>query len=159
MRCRMWPDGRAVALLVGDLLVLAAFAVLGRRTPKEAAGPAAAGAVAGPAAPFVAGWVAGALASGVFRRGPMLRLTSMLARTLGAWIVAFPLAVVLRALLLGRPSPWTFYAVAVVVPLLMLLAWRSAFVVGARWSGGSAGARRDGDPTAESHALGAFEER
>jgi hypothetical protein len=120
---------RAVLLLVGDIAVLTAFTVTGRRSHDEAAGLTAFREVAVTAAPFVIGWLVAAAPLGALRRTATETLPAMLARTTAAWLAAFPLAAVIRALILGRFSPWTFYAVAFTVALLMLLLWRAAFAV------------------------------
>ena len=46
---------------------------------------------------------------------------------LASWIAGYPLAMLLRGIALGRTSPLSFYVVAFLVPLLILLAWRLAF--------------------------------
>ncbi len=122
-------DARAVRLLGGDVVVLLAFTLLGRRTHDEAVGLAAALDVATTAAPFVVAWIGASLALGAARTERTSTLASMVVRTLSAWAAALPLAIVLRALVLGRFSPWTFYVVAAIVPLLLLLAWRIVFVL------------------------------
>ncbi len=128
-------DSRSVALLAGDLVVLTLFAVVGRRTHDEEVALAAAFDVARTAAPFLLGWVVAAVATRALHRETAVTLRSMLLHTLIAWAVALPLAVVVRAVLLGRFSPWSFYLVASVVPLLMLLCWRLAFWVVTRSAG------------------------
>ncbi len=110
-------------LLVGDLLALVAFAVIGRRSHEEAVGIEAALAIATTAAPFVGGWI---VASTVQRlRAPLpYDARGLLLEALRMWLVAYPLAVIVRALILGRLSPASFYVVAFCSALAMLLVWR-----------------------------------
>jgi hypothetical protein len=126
---RAVPGTRTVLLLIGDILVLTTFTVVGRRSHEEAVGWTAARAIAETAAPFVVGWLAAAAALGATRAAQTSTLFSMGTRTIAAWTAGFPLVVVTRALLLGRVSPWSFYMVAYTIPLLMLTAWRAALVL------------------------------
>lgn len=122
-------SSRAALLLLGDVVVLVLFAITGRRTHEEAAGLAAAGAVLTTAAPFIVGWLVAALALGAWRFERTATLASAVRWTLLVWVIAAPLALVLRAVVIGRVSPLSFYVVASTVPLVMLLGWRVAFVI------------------------------
>lgn len=120
---------RAVFLLAGDLVALALFAILGRNAHDEAIGFGAVWAVAGTAAPFLVAWL---FAWSLFNaRSPQATSTValMVRATLTTWVAAYPLAMLVRGLALGRTSPLSFYIVAFVVPLLLLLAWRLSFAV------------------------------
>jgi Protein of unknown function (DUF3054) len=119
--------GVPLALLGGDVLVLLAFAVLGRRTHEEAVGLAAAREVAATAAPFVAGWLLAVALSARRRGGSAASFGGVAGQVASTWALAFPIAMVLRALLIGRVSPWTFYVVAGLVPLALLLAWHAVW--------------------------------
>ncbi len=125
-------DARGARLLAGDVVALLAFTILGRRTHDEAVGLAAALDVVTTAAPFVVAWVVAALALGGASTERTTTPASMVVYTLLTWEATLPLAIALRALMLGRFSPWTFYLVAAIVPLLFLLAWRTAFVIASR---------------------------
>jgi hypothetical protein len=120
---------RPPLLLAGDLLVLLAFTVAGRRTHAEAAGLEAIGAVLGTAAPFALAWLAATLALGAARADAPATPAALAQRTFATWTVAFPLAMLLRALALGRLSPGSFYLVAGLLPLALLLAWRLGFAL------------------------------
>ncbi len=141
MRCGSYTDpvirlrtgnGRAWALAAGDAVALMVFAAIGRRSHDEAAGIAAALALVGTAAPFVAGWLIAAWPLGAFRDGGTATAGEMARTTLVAWTAAFPIAAAIRAVALWHVSPWTFYVVAYLFSLLMLTAWRTAFVLGER---------------------------
>src|SRR5262249_54183127 len=70
------------------------------------------------AAPFVVAWLATAWWAGVYR-------SPSLGRTALAWLVAWPLALALRALT-GRGVPVSFDLVALVVNGVLLVGWRAA---------------------------------
>ena len=118
---------RALLLLAGDLVALALFAILGRNTHDEAIGFGAVRAVAGTAAPFLVGWLVASPLLRVLRPLATPTAAPMLRATLTTWVAAYPISVLVRGLALGRTSPLSFYIVAFVVPLLLLLAWRLAF--------------------------------
>jgi hypothetical protein len=121
--------GRVAALAAGDVVALVVFAVLGRGSHGEATGLAAVGETARTAAPFVLGWLAVAPWTGAFSpartRGPaaMLRTTAL------TWLPALLVGAVLRAALIGRFSPWSFYLVTFLVGLALLAGWRVAFAL------------------------------
>ncbi len=116
-------------MLAGDLVALALFAILGRNTHDEAIGFGAVRAVAGTAAPFLVGWLVASSLLGA--RWPQVTsaVALMVRATLTTWVVAYPIAMLVRGVALGRTSPLSFYIVAFVVPLLLLLAWRLVFAV------------------------------
>lgn len=120
---------RALALASGDVLALVLFVLTGRDAHGAAGGWAATGGIAGTAAPFVAAWLVAAAALEALRSSSTATPRAMATRVLLAWIAAFPLAALGRALLLGRASPWTFYIVAFCIPLLLLAAWRLVFAL------------------------------
>lgn len=121
-------DTRRFILAVGDILVLLVFAVTGRRTHDEAVGLAAALAVTTTAAPFVVGW----LVASVVQRVRAITTRDLRGLVLDAarmWVIAFPVAVIVRAMILGRFSPLSFYLVAFFAALAMLLMWRVVFAL------------------------------
>lgn len=124
--------GRTAALVAGDAVALVVFAALGRNSHGLATGFAAVGETLRTAAPFVLGWFAVAPWLGAFSpavtRGP----AAMLRTTLLAWVPAVVVGAMLRAVAIGRLSPWTFYAVTFVVGLLLLAGWRAVY---AWWEG------------------------
>lgn len=112
-------------LLAGDLIALFLFTYIGQRQHGLLAErqplPGLLLTTGILAAPWVvAGWALGAFP----RRGP-LAVRSLLGRSLNAWLVAGPLAVLLRAYVLGRAViPTTFVAVALGLGGAFLLGWR-----------------------------------
>lgn len=132
---------RALVLLAGDLVALTLFAVLGRSTHDEVIALRAARAVAGTAAPFIVGWLVAAPLLGALRARSTATLPMMPRVVLTSWIAGYPLAMLLRGIALGRTSPLSFYVVALLVPLLLLLVWRLTFALieGRRGVAGSEG--------------------
>ncbi|GAB4438351.1 MAG: hypothetical protein OHK0015_31860 [Chloroflexi bacterium OHK40] len=118
---------RTFALLAGDLVVFMAFAALGRRSHGAAAGLGALGEVALTAAPFMLGWLVAAPVLGALdsraTRGPL----AMLGRALVAWVLALAIGSVVRALIIGRFSPPSFYLVTFLVVAVLIGGWRAAF--------------------------------
>jgi DUF3054 family protein len=119
---------RALVLLIGDLVALALFAILGRNTHDEAIGFGAMRAVAGTAAPFLVGWLVASPLLGALRAATTATLPTMLRVVLASWIAAYPLAMLTRGIGLGRTSPLSFYIVAFTVPLLFVVVWRLVFL-------------------------------
>jgi hypothetical protein len=122
---------RTAALAGGDALVFLLFAAIGRSSHGAAAGLDALLQVAGTAAPFAAGWLVAAPLVGAYRPAVIAALRPMLARTALAWLAAWPVGLGLRALLLQRGIPISFALVTLATVLLLLLAWRSLFVLAA----------------------------
>jgi Protein of unknown function (DUF3054) len=121
------PAGRTLMLIAGDIIALLAFAAIGRRSHGEAAGLAALVEVATTAAPFIGGWLLAAPLLGAYRASATAGIGPMAQRTALAWLVALPIGGALRALMVGRPSPPSFYVVTFLVVLVMLCGWRTAF--------------------------------
>lgn len=132
------PDRGTMLLLAGDLAVLVLFAILGRRTHEEATGIEAVGAVLGTAAPFLLAWLVAFALTMRSTATPSPTLAAVPRLTARAWLIAFPLAVLFRAAFLARFSPWTFYVVAGLMPLALLIAWRAVFVLAAQRGRGGA---------------------
>jgi hypothetical protein len=113
-------------LAVGDILAFVLFAALGRHQHQESNGPVEALIIA---APFIVGWFAVAPWFGAFRPGPP---REMLQRTALAWLCAWPVCLLLRALVQRRAVPIRFDLVALLVNALFLLAWRGVVAMARR---------------------------
>jgi len=120
-------NARTTVLIAGDVAALIAFAVMGRGSHGVATGLAAVGEMLRTAAPFIIGWLAVAPWLGAFRPAATRGLAPMLRTTAIAWLPALLAGALLRALLLGRFSPWSFYVVTFIVGLLLLGGWRAVF--------------------------------
>lgn len=121
-------DVRRVGLLaVGDIVVFMLFAVIGRASHNEAAGLSAIAEVAQTAAPFALGWFVVSPWLGAFNADVAARPRHMLGRTALAWLLALPIGLIVRALIIGRGSPLSFAIVTFITALLMLLGWRGVY--------------------------------
>jgi hypothetical protein len=121
-------ERRRTALLVaGDLVALLAFAAIGRRSHGEAAGFAAALEVVRTAAPFIGGWLIVAPLVGAYRPTTTASFGAMLRAMLLGWSGALLVGALLRAAMIGRFSPPSFYIVTFFAALLLLVGWRSAY--------------------------------
>lgn len=128
-----------VALVIGDIITFLVFAALGRRSHGEAAGLAAWFEVVQTAAPFILGWFIVAPFVGAYRlrknaerRTPndqsvALSVPAMLQQTTLAWLAAWPLGLVLRALFLQRGIPVSFAIVTLLTNMVLLGGWRAVF--------------------------------
>lgn len=127
-------SGRArLILLLGDLLVLLFFVAEGMREHEtiDAGNPFLDVAVT--ALYYVPLWLAAAWLLGAYPRGNVSG-RGLLARSLNAWLVAAPLATLVRAYALGRviiPTP--FLLVTLTLPAGLLLLWRLVFVWCVPW--------------------------
>jgi hypothetical protein len=120
-------------VLAGDTLALLAFVLVGMQTHSTLETPQAAGRFAVLAGPLLLTWYAasaalGALSPALLAARPV-RWRAVWGRTLAAWLIAAPLALLLRALLLG--------SAVLVVPFMLvtlglggalLLGWRSLYL-------------------------------
>jgi hypothetical protein len=120
---------RTGILLAGDLIALLVFAAIGRRSHGEAAGLAALAEIATTAAPFIGGWLIAAPLLGAYRKELVADPAGIAKRTALAWLVALPIGALLRALMIGRWSPPSFYVVTFLVVLVLLCGWRAAFAL------------------------------
>ena len=123
------PYKRAVILLViGDLLCFLIFVALGRSSHKEASGFAAIPQIIVTALPFIAGWFLVCPFVGAFRHKIMAQPKAMLIRTAIAWLLAWPVAMLLRGIFVdhGVP-PLSFALIVLVFNMLLLLIWRWPF--------------------------------
>ena len=112
-------------LALGDTVSFLAFAAIGRSSHNEAA-LSALGAVAGTAAPFLLGWFAVAIPAGAFRE-PEGGVRRLVPRTALAWLGAWPVGLLVRAIVLQRGIPLSFAIVVLLTNTVLLCGWRAAF--------------------------------
>jgi len=125
------PYKQAVIILViGDLLCFLIFAALGRNTHGEASGFAAIPQIILTALPFVAGWFLVSPLVGAFRHKILSQPRAMVIRTAVAWLIAWPVAMLLRGIFVdhGIP-PLSFALVVLLFNMLLLLIWRWPFAL------------------------------
>ena len=113
-----WP------LVVGDGLAFVVFSAIGRRDHGEATNIAS---VIGTAAPFVAGWLLVAPLAGAFPSERRPALGPFLVATALAWLYTWPVALLIRAVVLQRGIKVGFAIVALAANAVFLLAWRGAY--------------------------------
>jgi len=125
---------RVIALAAGDAASFLLFAAVGRTTHNEASGITALLQVAETALPFALGWFAVAPFVGAFRRSKTTGPVRMLARTELAWVLAWPVTLVLRwAIAPNHNVPFSFAMVILLANALFLGLWRTAFALIERW--------------------------
>ena len=116
--------GRVALLVVGDIIAFLLFARAGHAQHQETT---ALGSIVATAAPFVVAWLVCAPWLGAFGRlgsAATTRPRPLLTRTALAWIVAWPLALLLRAFWMREGVPLAFDVVALVANAVLLLGWR-----------------------------------
>ena len=114
-------------LILGDVVIFMFFAFTGRET--HAPGDANLIVNALPTLlPFLIVWFAIAAVGRVYRSDVIANPRSVLLRTLIAWIIAAPIAIVIRAILLSRTAiPWQFVAVTMGLVGALLLLWHGGY--------------------------------
>lgn len=116
---------RIAILVVGDALVFLAFAAIGRRSHDEAAGLSTLWQIVLTAVPFAAGWFIVAPFVGVYRRTLAAQPRAMVIRTVVAWVLSWPVALVLRGIFVDHTvPPLSFAIVTLIANTVLLLVWR-----------------------------------
>ncbi len=124
------PSRAALGLLLGDTLVLVAFVLVGMGNHDTLAQTNAVYRFAVLAGPLLLTWAMAATAQGAWSIAPPLGWREVWGRTLAAWLMAAPLALLLRALLLGSATLIVpFMLVTLGLGGALLLGWRSVY----RW--------------------------
>jgi cation transport ATPase len=128
------PYKQAVIILViGDLLCFLIFAALGRDTHGETSGFAAIPQIIKTALPFAAGWFLVSPFVGAFRHKILAQPRAMVIRTVLAWLLSWPIAMILRGIFVdhGIP-PFSFAFVVLLFNTVLLLVWRWPFALNNR---------------------------
>jgi cation transport ATPase len=126
---REMPYKQAVILLViGDVLCFLIFVALGRSSHGEASGFAAVPQIITTALPFIAGWFLVSPFVGAFRHKIMANPKAMAIRTALSWLLAWPVAMLLRGIFVDHGVPPLNFAIVVLLfNMLLLLVWRWPF--------------------------------
>ncbi len=119
----------SLLLGAGDTLCFLLFAALGHNQHGETGGI---GSIAAIALPFLAAWFAVAPWAGAFYFSPSVAPRDFLRHTALAWLCAWPLALLLRAVVQHRGIAVSFDLIALLANSIFLLAWRGTFVLLAR---------------------------
>jgi hypothetical protein len=118
----------ALVLFIGDAVCLVGFVLvgMGRHETFDVAHPVLRFAIN--SLPLIVAWAVAGLSLRVFRFPVPVRLRTVLSRTLAAWLVAAPLGLLARALLLHAATLVViFVLVALGLGGALLLAWRALF--------------------------------
>lgn len=111
-------------LILGDLIVLYLFMMLGRMSHQEPLGFLA---VSETAVPFIVGWLIAVILVGAYRLDQLQTYGGAVKKAVLAWIIGMPLGFIIRALILQRWFHWSFIAITLFGTLLFILAWRMLF--------------------------------
>jgi hypothetical protein len=113
---------KALIAVIGDCIVLLAFAAIGRSAHGDTDNGPLVGTLA-TSAPFLAGWFAAALALGVYARPTLFSFKASALRAAAAWIGGGAIGLAIRSAQEGRIVPVGFIAVALSFNLVWLTAW------------------------------------
>jgi|GEM_PF-570339 len=119
------------ALAAGDAVSFLVFAALGRAEHQTGLGLLQ---IIVTALPFMAAWYPVALWLRAFKPAAVASPLAAAKSIVLPWLLAWPLGLQVRALLLDRTIPFSFAAVVFATNLVLLAAWRStyAFYLGRR---------------------------
>ena len=117
-------------LVIGDAICFLIFAALGSGSHGEATGLAAIPHIILVALPFAIGWFLVSPFVGAFRRDVLARPRAMAIRTALAWLLSWPVAMLLRGIFVDhRIPPYTFAIIVLLSNLVLLLVWRWPFAL------------------------------
>ena len=111
-------------LIVGDFIVITLFVILGLSSHDGISFEG----WARNAVPLTAAWLVIGLASGVYRTESAINLASVLQRVAIAWPIAAITGLVARYIVVGHGLELSFIIVTILTNLVMLLAWRTAYI-------------------------------
>jgi hypothetical protein len=115
---------RIALLAIGDALVFIIFAVIGMRSHKVALTVPS---VLQVAAPFAIGWFVVSPFVGAFRKRITSQPRKMSLRTALAWLLAWPIGLLLRGILDKEIPPVSFAIVTLIINTIFLQLWRVPF--------------------------------
>lgn len=121
-------------LVVGDAISFLVFAAIGRSSHQEASGLSALGPVVETAGPFLIAWYAIAAPLGALDPTLTRKPRQLLLATGKTWLLAWPCALLLRAIWLRRGIPGSFALVVLISNALLLLGWRGLFGLALRYA-------------------------
>jgi hypothetical protein len=115
---------RIALLAIGDALVFVIFAIIGMRSHKESLTVPS---VLQVAAPFAIGWFLVSPFIGAFRRRITNQPGKMSLRTALAWLIAWPIGLLLRSVIDREVPPVSFAIVTLITNTIFLQLWRVPF--------------------------------
>ncbi len=120
-------------LVAGDILAFLAFAAIGRGSHGEPTGLGALPEVVLTALPFAAGWFLVAPWVGAYRRELVADPRKMATRTILAWALSWPVAMLLRGVFVDHAvPPLSFAIITLLFNTLLLLVWRWPYAMNNR---------------------------
>jgi Protein of unknown function (DUF3054) len=130
MRKEISYNRAVIILVIGDIVCFLIFAALGRNTHGEASGFTAIPQIILTALPFAAGWFVVSPFVGAFRRELVAQPRAMAIRTSLAWLLSWPVAMLLRGIFVdhGVP-PLTFALIVLLFNMVLLVVWRSLYAL------------------------------
>lgn len=132
-------------LASGDIAALLLFAAIGRANHEE--GGLVSLALLGTAFPFVSGWFLTAPLTDAFGDDARSKEVGTAAGAAAkAWIIAMPVALLIRSLFKGELPPQPFVIVSMVATGVLLIGWRSAAAAFLPSTTQMGGANRKGGP-------------
>jgi hypothetical protein len=128
---KVMPYNQAITFLViGDVVCFLVFAALGRNTHGEASGLATIPQIILTALPFATGWFLVSPFVGAFRREVVAQPRAMVIRTALAWLLSWPVAMLLRGIFVDHGVPPLSFAIVVLLfNMAILLVWRWSFAL------------------------------
>ena len=119
-----------IMLVIGDLICFLIFSALGRNQHREPSGFTAILQIILTALPFAAGWFLVSPFVGAFRHKILAKPGAMVIRTALAWLLAWPVAMLLRGIFVDHGIPPLSFAIIVLLfNMLLLLIWRWLFAL------------------------------
>jgi hypothetical protein len=123
-------------LLVGDLIAIVVFVVIGQRDHNLVNEGNPVLGVLITTAEFAVPWAVAGWLLGAFPRSDKLTVRSLLTRSLNTWLVAAPIGILIRSFALGRDViPMMFLVAALGFGGTFVLGWRAVFAVVWWWVG------------------------
>ncbi len=117
---------RIALLAIGDALVFIIFAIIGMRSHKVSLTVPS---VVQVAAPFAIGWFLVSPFVGAFRRRITNQPGKMSLRTALAWLIAWPIGLLLRGIIDKEVPPLSFAIVTLITNTIFLQVWRVPFAL------------------------------
>lgn len=119
-----------IVLVIGDIMCFLIFTIIGVRTHGEATGLASIPHTILITIPFLVAWFLVSPFVGAFRRDLIAAPRLMATRTAIAWIVSWPIALILRGIFIDHGIPgYAFSLIALVFNLAVLEIWRWPFAL------------------------------
>ncbi|MFC4767083.1 DUF3054 domain-containing protein [Effusibacillus consociatus] len=111
-------------LLIGDLVMLYLFALIGELSHNKFTNPLG---TLGTAAPFIIVWLVIGFLAGIYKMEHYNNFGTMFKKTALLWLIAIPAGLGIRALSTGE-IPLPFFIVTMISTFILLFLWRTIYV-------------------------------